>query len=89
MEIIQHNKRGFSQSVKRGSWGRFAPQPFRFNATDISNLALGVLFLICVALIGYIVGIKVCQSHTVVDQNGVSMEFINTALQNGWLKEVK
>lgn len=89
MERIQHNKRGFSQVVQRGSRGRFAPQPFRFSATDISNLSLGVLFLICVALIGYIVGIKVCQSHTVVDQNGVSMEFINQALEKGWLQRVE
>lgn len=85
MEVIKHNKRGFLQTVKRGNHGRFAAQPFRFTGEQISSLIFGVLFIVIVALTGYIVGIKVCQSHTGVDQNGISMEFINEALEKGWL----
>ena len=65
-------------------------KPNVFN--EIISLVLGVLILVIVARMGYFMG--VCRSKTpsvvhLVQTDSISIEFINEALQKGWLQRVK
>ena len=76
---------GFVQKVKRDHTGRFSSPLFPTDISKISSLVLGVISLVLVFIIGYYVGAKQAQSTKVICPNEVSIEFINEAMQKGWL----